>query len=201
MIMQFNVLWLNPRDIHTFPEGLMDALDDHTSGPMLLLSQHDNKNTDIESRLRQQMQADALRPMSSGMDDDPGKAALPTHDWSSDTIQEAIQYLRLNVCVVIASREQSISYHKRGRHETDYIYCFRIYATATHIVSGAERNTTTTMTWMPSVLERMKRITTDLDPFLEFHIFHGSCDLRLRSRLRLPCCTMAQTVDNVFGIW
>jgi hypothetical protein len=114
MVTQFNVLWLNPRDINTFPEGLMDALDDHTSAPMLLLSQHDNKNTDIESRLRQQMQADALRPMSSGMDDDPGKAALPTHDWSSDTIQEAIQYLRLNVRAVIASREQSISYHKEA---------------------------------------------------------------------------------------
>jgi hypothetical protein len=133
MIMQFNVLWLNPREINTFPEGLIDALDDRSFAPMLL-SQHDNKNTNIESRLRQQMQADALRPISSEIEDDPDKAAVPTHEWSSDTIQEASQYLRLNVCDVFFSRDNHSLPQKRQARDRlhlllsylrdNYAYCF-----------------------------------------------------------------------------
>jgi hypothetical protein len=73
----------------------MDALDNHASSPVLL--QQDHKIGDIESSLRQQMQADALQPISSGIEDDPDKATLPTFEWSSDTVEEALQYLRLNV--------------------------------------------------------------------------------------------------------
>ncbi|KAI0356638.1 hypothetical protein OH77DRAFT_1436266 [Trametes cingulata] len=99
---QLNVLWLNPENPETFPEGLLDALDD----PALVASiQRHRADHSIEGRLRAKMQADALRPLKSSLedvDDDGGgggaaeKAELRKSPYSEEELEEALQFLRLN---------------------------------------------------------------------------------------------------------
>ncbi|RPD61927.1 hypothetical protein L226DRAFT_560632 [Lentinus tigrinus ALCF2SS1-7] len=94
---QFNVLWLNPESPETFPEGLLDALDD----PALVASiQRHQTDHSLEGRLRAKMQAEALRPLKSSLDDvdaDDGteKAELRQSPYSEEDLQEAVQFLRL----------------------------------------------------------------------------------------------------------
>lgn len=96
---QFNVLWLNPESPETFPEGLLDALDE----PALVTSiQKHQANQSIEGRLRAKMQADALRPLKSSLedvdaDDSAEKVGLPKSPYSEEDLQEAVQLLRLGV--------------------------------------------------------------------------------------------------------
>ncbi|KAI0370278.1 hypothetical protein BV20DRAFT_995525 [Pilatotrama ljubarskyi] len=97
---QFNVLWLNPENPETFPEGLLDALDD----PALVASiQRHRADHSIEGRLRAKMQADALRPLKSSLDDvddegggDADKPELRKSPYSAEELEEALQFLRLN---------------------------------------------------------------------------------------------------------
>jgi hypothetical protein len=70
----------------------MDALTDYSFTPLL------RGGGDIGRRLKQQMQAEALQPLSSEINDGSSVASLPTYEWSSDTLQEATQFFRLNVC-------------------------------------------------------------------------------------------------------
>lgn len=97
--LQFNVLWLNPEHPETFPEGLLDALDD----PALVASiQRQRADHSIEGRLRAKMQADALRPLKSSLDDvdaaaDDEKAEARSSPYSEEELEEALQFLRLNV--------------------------------------------------------------------------------------------------------
>ncbi len=96
---QFNVLWLNPESPETFPEGLLDALDD----PALVTAiQQRQAGHSLEGRLRARMQADALRPLKStleDLDDEGGieKAEFRKSPYSEDELQEAVQFLRLGV--------------------------------------------------------------------------------------------------------
>ncbi|KAI0663047.1 hypothetical protein C8Q70DRAFT_931046 [Cubamyces menziesii] len=95
---QFNVLWLNPEHPETFPDGLLDALDD----PALVASiQRQRADHSIEGRLRAKMQADALRPLKSSLDDvdasaDDEKTEARTSPYSEEELEEALQFLRLN---------------------------------------------------------------------------------------------------------
>ncbi|KAM5535641.1 hypothetical protein V8D89_010628 [Ganoderma adspersum] len=94
---QFNVLWLNPESPETFPDGLLDALDD----PALVTAiQQRQAGHSLEGRLRAKMQAEALRPLKSTLEDleDEGgieKAELRKSPYSEEELQEAVQFLRL----------------------------------------------------------------------------------------------------------
>lgn len=99
---QFNVLWLSPEHPETFPEGLLDALDD----PVLVATiQRQRADHSLEGRLRAKMQADALRPLKSTLDDvdtdaddsSADKAELLKAPYSEEDLGEALQFLRLNV--------------------------------------------------------------------------------------------------------
>ncbi|KAI9001197.1 hypothetical protein BD414DRAFT_406178 [Trametes punicea] len=98
---QFNVLWLNPEHPETFPEGLLDALDD----PALVASiQRQRPDHSLEGRLRAKMQADALRPLKSSLEDvdpdadaDEKAEARQSSPYSEEELEEALQFLRLNV--------------------------------------------------------------------------------------------------------
>ncbi|KAI0721874.1 hypothetical protein C8T65DRAFT_565447 [Cerioporus squamosus] len=93
----FNVLWLNPESPETFPEGLLDALDD----PALVASiQRHQVDYSLEGRLRAKMQADALRPLKSSLDDvdaddSAEKPELRKSPYSEEELQEAVQFLKL----------------------------------------------------------------------------------------------------------
>ncbi|PIL36770.1 hypothetical protein GSI_00460 [Ganoderma sinense ZZ0214-1] len=93
---QFNVLWLNPESPETFPDGLLDALDDPT---LVTAIQQRQVGHSLEGRLRAKMQADALRPLKSTLEDlDEGgieKAEFRKSPYSEEELQEAVQFLRL----------------------------------------------------------------------------------------------------------
>ncbi len=55
----------------------------------------------IEGRLRAKMQADALRPLKAGLDEDepaPADSVLRKTPYSEEDVEEATQFLRLTVC-------------------------------------------------------------------------------------------------------
>lgn len=93
------MLWLNPESPETFPDGLLDALDD----PALVTAiQQRQAGLSLEGRLRAKMQAEALRPLKSTLEDleDEGgieKAELRKSPYSEEELQEAVQFLRLGV--------------------------------------------------------------------------------------------------------
>lgn len=142
-INQFNVLWLNPQDPDSFPEGLMVALTEYSSRA----SENQELSSDAAtpSRLRLQMQADALRPIA-GLDEDDVEESTPddTEIFSSETIEEAIQFLRLNVrTTYYVSFVVQMHFNFSCRLKIDCGWYFHISATSTHTASGVERNTTT----------------------------------------------------------
>jgi len=112
----FNVLWLNPQTPDSFPEGLMDAINitDQSFGT---LSDQRHADESAQSRLRRQMQADALRPVTSGLDEDSLEGSHHvTEIFTSETIEEAIQFLRLNS----QDRLRLVLSYLRDK----YAYCF-----------------------------------------------------------------------------
>lgn len=94
------MLWLNPNNADTFPEGFLDALDD----PVLVASmQRTRVGNSIEGRLKDQMQADALRSLSTTLEDvesKEDKTTLAKTPYNEEELQEAMQFLRLGVSVV-----------------------------------------------------------------------------------------------------
>jgi len=93
---EFNILWLNPDNPATFPEGLLDALED---SELVATLQRRQAGDSIEGRMRARMQADALQPLTSALDDDSAsgieKPELRKVPYSEEEIQEATQFLRL----------------------------------------------------------------------------------------------------------
>ncbi|KAG0705484.1 hypothetical protein DFH29DRAFT_980930 [Suillus ampliporus] len=97
----FNVLCLNPNEPESIPQGLIDALSAHT----LLVSPLPSASGDAShaARLRAQMRADALLPVSSGADDeddDDNRALIdeaPTtvEEFPQEVVEEAVYFLRL----------------------------------------------------------------------------------------------------------
>lgn len=86
-------------DPTSFPPGLLDALALHTN--LVIPASSSRVGDTIETRLRRQIQAEALQPISS--DDLIGDDTIPTTDrnvdfeLSSDILEEATQFLRLQV--------------------------------------------------------------------------------------------------------
>ncbi|KAI0346744.1 hypothetical protein BDW22DRAFT_1322252 [Trametopsis cervina] len=113
---EFNVLWLNPSNPDSFPEGLVDALEDPEVLFALKRQQHDGG---IEGRLRARMQADALQPLKSSLEEDgvdDAKADLNKTPYSEEDLKEAAQFLRLGA----KDRLQLVLDYLRRR----YAYCF-----------------------------------------------------------------------------
>lgn len=111
ILLQFNVLWLNPEDPDTFPEDLVDLLEDD------VLSQHLDKlryQGTVEGRLRARTQADALQPIKPGSEleidteeSGPSKAGVRDVPYTEDDIEECTAFLKLSVspvyiCIQIA---------------------------------------------------------------------------------------------------
>ena len=116
--LQFNVLWLNPSNEATFPPGLMDALALHSNaangGPAILGVGGPSSSAAVaalvahKERLRAQMHAEALTPLDvDGNEQDDGdeqqqnkvkKAVSAIDQWEPDMLEEATQFLRLQVC-------------------------------------------------------------------------------------------------------
>lgn len=97
ILIQFNILWLNPHNPESFPEGFIDALDDTRLVAALQQQQVDDT---IEGRLSARMRADALQPLTILDSDGPQPATKlePSRSpHSQDDIKEATQFLQLSV--------------------------------------------------------------------------------------------------------
>ncbi|KAG7445834.1 uncharacterized protein BT62DRAFT_980829 [Guyanagaster necrorhizus] len=110
---EFNVLWLNPNNLESFPNGLMEALEQHTTLSLPVARQH--HNTSFETRLRQQMQSDALQPLDDVTDQDQ-KAVAADPEFSPETLEESAQFLRLQA----QDRLELVLSYLRDQ----YWYCF-----------------------------------------------------------------------------
>ena len=164
---QFNVLWLNPESPETFPEGLLDALDD----PALVTSiQQRQAGHSIEGRLRAKMQADALRPLKSTLEDldeegETGieKSELRKEPYSEEELQEAIQFLRLGVGPLFSLRGtvDLLSPTMYRRRRTASRWCWITSAGSTRTASGAALSTRTRRTWRTTVQAKMKMHTIE----------------------------------------
>jgi hypothetical protein len=97
---QFNVLWLNSNNHETFPPGLIDALAIHAGSTIVVVES--NSTDTIQSRLRKQMQAEALQPISNNVDDAEqlSSAIPPVDQFSDEFLEEAVQFLRLQVSII-----------------------------------------------------------------------------------------------------
>ncbi|KAJ7937221.1 hypothetical protein B0H13DRAFT_2226614 [Mycena leptocephala] len=116
----FNVLWLNPHDLDSFPPGLLDALNLHTTldvNPPPSKRERDRDSTvvGIEARLRRQMAADTLQPLRA-LDDDKSTATIPPTEFSSEILEETAHFLRLHA----PDRLQLVLSYLRE----NYAYCF-----------------------------------------------------------------------------
>ncbi|KAJ2924936.1 hypothetical protein H1R20_g12132, partial [Candolleomyces eurysporus] len=103
---EFNVLWLNPTNENTFPPGLIDALTSHSNLLLGLINPRQGDPSTIREteaqRLRAQMQADALQPLDDEQDAGSSTRTKATpvsavDQYSSDILEEATQFLRLQV--------------------------------------------------------------------------------------------------------
>jgi hypothetical protein len=93
---QFNVLTLHPKDPESFPDGLLDAIMNHTA--MSALDPiHEHHSDSMESRLRLQMRTDALQPLAAIENSESITKAMTAADQYSSEVIEAVHFLRLNV--------------------------------------------------------------------------------------------------------
>ncbi|KII95345.1 hypothetical protein PLICRDRAFT_121060 [Plicaturopsis crispa FD-325 SS-3] len=114
---QFNVLWLNPKDTGSFPEGLVDALSEQNYHALLVASELQRARDDVQARLRRQMQEDALQPLDDL--DEPPAIPIPSvseDKFSAETVAEVAQFLRLNA----QDRLHLVLSYLRDK----YAYCF-----------------------------------------------------------------------------
>ncbi|KAG1892654.1 hypothetical protein F4604DRAFT_1672625 [Suillus subluteus] len=113
----FNVLCLDPNNPDSIPNGLVDALSTHT----LQVSPLRSASGDVShaARLRAQMVADALLPVTSlDEDEDADDSETPTtvEQFPQEVIEEAVYFLRLGP----RDRLKLLLEYLRGK----YSYCF-----------------------------------------------------------------------------
>lgn len=109
----FNILCLDPSDPDSIPKGLVDALSTHASP--LRSAPGDASHA---ARLRAQMAADALLPVTSLDEEDADDSETPTtvEQFPQEVIEEAVYFLRLGP----RDRLQLLLEYLRGK----YSYCF-----------------------------------------------------------------------------
>ena len=90
------MLWLDPANPDAFPTGLVDSVNEIIAAGEW--GEGGEYGRSMKERLRAQMQADALRPLGDD-EDQPKDADTDSVPLPSGTIQEAAQFLRLNVRV------------------------------------------------------------------------------------------------------
>jgi len=133
----------------------------------IALSKQDSNHGTIQSRLRAQMQADALRPLSSVLDEDAPRESLTAKSiFTPETIEEATHFLRLgvrSVCILWPFKCAKAFYRPR----TDCFWYLLIFATSICIVSGVGHSMTTRMRWMNNVLARKKMHMTNITGLLK----------------------------------
>ena len=120
--MQRRIVRANPEDPETFPDGLLDAIDD----PELVITiQRHRADHSVEGRLKAKMQTDALRPLKSSLydvdapdDSATEQAELRTSPYSEEDLQEVIQFLRLGVSTRSPSQVSDIVADRRARPST-----------------------------------------------------------------------------------
>ncbi|KAJ7283819.1 hypothetical protein C8J57DRAFT_1432829 [Mycena rebaudengoi] len=108
----FNALWLNPRDLESFPPGLAEALNLYTT--LDINATPRDHSVGIEARLRRQMAADTLQPL--GAADDIVDSTTGPLKFPSETLEEVSQFLRLQA----TDRLQLVLSYLRDK----YSYCF-----------------------------------------------------------------------------
>jgi len=82
-----------------------------------IVSNQSPKHGVIQSRLKLQMQADALQPLNSGLDEDAPEEPLNVKEiFTPETIEEATHFLRLNA----QDRLRLVLAYLRDKHA----YCF-----------------------------------------------------------------------------
>ncbi|KAJ7638658.1 hypothetical protein FB45DRAFT_739895 [Roridomyces roridus] len=110
----FNVLWLNPRNPDTFPAGLTEALNLHTTLEINPTSTYERDPSSIQARLRRQMAADTLQPLNTL--DDASTSTAVTTTFSSEALEETAHFLRLHAPDRL---ELVLAYLRQN-----YAYCF-----------------------------------------------------------------------------
>ncbi|KAH7879559.1 uncharacterized protein C8R40DRAFT_1158286 [Lentinula edodes] len=85
----FNVLWLNPGNPDTFPPGLIESLNLHTSLNIQIDQEHPEDN--LPRRLQREMKTNALQPISLEVDKEPGIG----NGFTEGTLQEIQQFFHL----------------------------------------------------------------------------------------------------------
>lgn len=110
----FNVLWLNPNNPDTFPQGLMDSLSSHNTGNLVVIA--NDAGESVQSRLRKQMQADSLHPIDDEEPTANKKLSMPEDQYNLEVLEEVTQFLRLQA----QDRLRLVLSYLRDKHT----YCF-----------------------------------------------------------------------------
>lgn len=87
-------MWLNPMSTDSFPPGLLEELHDIWT-PVVPITYSQERGDSVEARLRSQMQADALQPLSDTKES-VSLAQEPKH-WRRETLAEVTEFLQMNV--------------------------------------------------------------------------------------------------------
>jgi len=112
---KLNVLWLNPSNPDTFPEDLLEYLEDEAL--QMSLRRYQSSKISIEDRLRAQIQADALQPVKTTLDEiEESAPILPSIPYPEEYIEEANQFLRLSAQDRLTILLEYLRHH--------YFYCF-----------------------------------------------------------------------------
>lgn len=157
------MLWLDPSNPATFPEGLLDALE----GSLAAIASLKRGRADdtFEDRLRVRMRAEALRPLTSLEDDEDApvetKETARKTPYSEEDVAEAEQFLRLPVRSFVSRALSSTVDLVQFRRKTGSRWCWSISDADIAIVSGVGPNTRTRRIWKQIAQARMKRHTTD----------------------------------------
>jgi hypothetical protein len=101
VVAKFNVLWLDPTNPDSFPAGFEEAVlvEEKTMNASGSAWRGEGSLEEM-LRLRAQMRADALEPLDDDRDL-PRDADFEGGLWSPEMIDEAAQFLRLNVSPVV----------------------------------------------------------------------------------------------------
>jgi hypothetical protein len=114
------VLWLNPSNHNTFPPGLIEAVTLHNNGAMPF--ECDATET-AQSRMRKQMQADALQPLKNEGEEEESLGTLVEH-FPPDLMEEITQFFRLQVSCNCISRVDLTFCHLKAQDRLGLVLAY-----------------------------------------------------------------------------